>query len=279
MIFLAFFPKHITKVRNFYEGVNPLHLLLTNDDGIDSPGLRANYDELIKLPGVKISIIAPDHNWSVSGHNKTMDRPLRVREIEWWGNGVSVYSTDGTPADCVSLASLGFLSELPDLVISGINTGPNLGDDITYSGTVAAAMEAHIAGYPTIAVSIDSYVDWRFDTASKIVADLVKGFLKGEPVLKPDTFLNVNIPNLPIEAIKGMEITRQGRRIYRDELYKRTDPRGGAYYWIGGERPDGHVIAGTDIEAISQGKVSITHLMLDLTNHALVNEMKNWKFQ
>ena len=254
-----------------------LHILLTNDDGIESPGIRANYDALVKLPGVQVSVIAPDHNWSISGHNKTMDRPLRVKEINWWGEGVVAYSTDGTPADCVSLASLGFLPNPPDLVISGINTGPNLGDDITYSGTVAAAMEAHIAGFPAIAVSLDAYADWNFLTASNFICELVLNFQRGDIKLGPEIFLNINVPNLPSDEVKGVMITRQGRRIYNDELYKRTDPRGGNYYWIGGERPSGYLIEGTDVEAISKGKISITPLMLDLTNYKLLGEIKNWK--
>jgi 5'-nucleotidase len=253
-----------------------LHILLTNDDGIEAPGLRANYEALAKLPGVNISVIAPDRNWSISGHNKTMDRPLRVKEVKWWGSNIAAFSTDGTPADCVSLASLGFLPNAPDLVISGINSGPNLGDDVTYSGTVAAAMEAHIAGYAAIAVSLDAYLDWKFETPATFIAALVSRFLTGELELKSDMFWNVNVPNLLSDEIKGVEVTRQGRRIYTDELFKRTDPRGGAYYWIGGERPGGHLIEGTDIEAISQGKISITPLMLDLTHYRMLDEMKGW---
>ncbi len=253
-----------------------MHILLTNDDGIDSPGLRANYNALSKLPGVKVSIIAPDHNWSISGHNKTMDRPLRVREVSWYGEGITAYTTDGTPADCVSLASLGFLTTPPDLVVSGINTGPNLGDDVTYSGTVAAAMEAHIAGYPTIAVSMDAYSDWKFETASNFISSLVTRFMQGEIELDSKLFLNVNVPNLAEDEIKGVAFTRQGRRIYTDELFKRQDPRGGTYYWIGGDRPGGEAAEGTDIEAVSQGKISITPLMLDLTDYHLLDRMKGW---
>jgi 5'-nucleotidase len=255
-----------------------MHILLTNDDGVESPGLRANYDALVKLPGVTVSVIAPDHNWSVSGHNKTMDRPLRVREVKWWGDNGIAFTTDGTPADCVSLASLGFLPNPPDMVVSGINTGPNLGDDVTYSGTVAAAMEAHIAGYAALAVSLDAYSDWCFDTASNFIASLVSRFQKGELEMRPEIFWNINVPNLPESDVKGVSLTRQGRRIYTDELFKRTDPRGSTYYWIGGARPSGHLIDGTDIEAISKGYISITPLMLDLTNYSMLSEMKEWKF-
>jgi 5'-nucleotidase len=260
-----------------------LRILLTNDDGIDGPGLKALYEAVAALPEVTVSVIAPDRNWSISGHNKTMDRPLRVSEITWY-NGLVAFSTDGTPADCVSLAGLGLVEEKPDLVISGINTGPNLGDDVTYSGTVAAAMEAHIAGIPALAVSCDAYIDHNFDAASRFARRLVtlfRKYLKGEAgglALTSDLLLNINVPSLNFEEVAGIEITRQGRRIYRDELFKREDPRGRPYYWIGGEHPAGHLTEGTDIAALSQHKISITPMMLDLTNYLMLEKLKGWQF-
>ena len=259
-----------------------MRILLTNDDGIDGPGLQALYEAVSTLPDVQVTVIAPDRNWSISGHNKTMDRPLRVNEIKWY-KGLTAYSTDGTPADCVSLAGLGLMPEAPDLVISGINTGPNLGDDVTYSGTVAAAMEAHIAGIPALAVSCDAYIDHNFDAGQKIARRMVTLFqknLKGEEgglALTSDLLLNINVPSLNFEEVTGIEITRQGRRIYRDELFKREDPRGRPYYWIGGERPDGHLAEGTDIAAVAGKKISITPMMLDLTNYGLIDKLKGWK--
>jgi 5'-nucleotidase len=256
-----------------------LHILLTNDDSINSPGLKALYQAVAVIPGVKVSVIAPDHNWSVSGHNKTLHKPLRVDPVlNWLGDVPDIYTTDGTPADCVSLAGLGFLETPPVLVISGINTGPNLGDDVTYSGTVAAAMEAHIAGYAAIALSLNAYGHWIFDTPAQFAATLVKKFIAQELPLNPDLFLNVNVPNLPVEEIKGVVTTRQGRRIYRDILYKREDPFGHPYYWIGGERPTGERLEGTDFEAIMQDKISITPMMLDLTDYKMLKEMHDWNF-
>ena len=258
-----------------------MYLMLTNDDGVDSPGLLALYEAVAAIAGVEVAVIAPDHNWSISGHNKTMDRPLRIKEV-LWPNGQTVLSTDGTPADCVSLAGLGVLPRLPDLVISGINTGPNLGDDVTYSGTVAAAMEAHIAGIPTIAISLDAYSDWHFATPASFAARLVERFMRGEGPeglpLSPEIFLNVNVPNLPYSEIVGVAVTRQGRRIYQDSLVKGLDPRGKPYYWIGGERPGGYMLEGTDFEAVMHHKISITPMMLDLTNYRLLKQMSEWQF-
>jgi 5'-nucleotidase len=212
-----------------------------------------------------------------------MDRPLRVREVVW-PNGIKVFATDGTPADCVSLASLGFLPKMPDLVISGINTGPNLGDDVTYSGTVAAAMEAYIAGFPAIAISINAYVNWLFETPAQFAAELVMRF-QVDPnnpdslTLPKGTFWNVNVPNLPYAEIVGVEVTKQGRRIYQDKLWQREDPYGRPYYWIGGERPIGHHIEDTDFVALSSNKISITPMMLDLTDYAMLEQMRGWKWR
>ncbi|HEX2914912.1 MAG TPA: 5'/3'-nucleotidase SurE [Chloroflexia bacterium] len=260
-----------------------MRVLLTNDDGVDSPGLQALYEAVSAVAGVEVYVIAPDHNWSISGHNKTMDRPLRVNEIKWY-NGLEVLTTDGTPADCVSLAGLGLIPETPDLVISGINLGPNLGDDVTYSGTVAAAMEAHIAGIPAVALSLNEYTSFNFNAAATFATRLISLFqlaLQGKEgglMLTSDLFLNINVPNINYDEVTAIEITRQGRRIYKDELFRREDPRGRAYYWIGGERPDGHLHEGTDIAAVAENKISITPMMLDLTNYRMIEKLKGWQF-
>lgn len=259
-----------------------MYILLTNDDGVDAPGIQALYEAVVAVPGTEVAVIAPDHNWSVSGHNKTMDRPLRVHEV-LWPNGLSVFATDGTPADCVSLASLGFLPKMPDLVLSGINTGPNLGDDVTYSGTVAAAMEAYIAGFPAVAVSINAYKNWLFETPAHFAAELVRRFQLGPTAseglpLPNGVFWNVNVPNVPYHEIVGVEVTRQGKRIYQDKLWKREDPYGRPYYWIGGERPIGHHIEDTDFVALSANKISVTPMMLDLTDYKRLEEMRSWHF-
>lgn len=257
-----------------------MHILLTNDDSINSLGLKALYEAVVSVPGVTVSVIAPDHNWSVSGHNKTMHKPLRVMPVQnWLGDVPDIFTTDGTPADCVSLAGLGFLPAPPDLVISGINTGPNLGDDVTYSGTVAAAMEAHIAGFAAVAVSLNAYSHWIFDTPARFAANLVRKFINQEMPFAKNLFLNVNVPNVPMEQVKGVVVTKQGRRIYRDILYKREDPFGHPYYWIGGERPTGEMIEGTDFEAIIHDKISITPMMLDLTDYKMLKELQGWKLE
>lgn len=260
-----------------------MRILLTNDDGVESYGLRALYEAVVSVPGVEAIVIAPDRNWSISGHNKTMDRPLRVNEVTWY-NGVQIFTTDGTPADCVSLAGLGIITEMPDLVVSGINTGPNLGDDVTYSGTVAAAMEAHIAGVPSVAFSLDAYTDFNFEAAKTFITKLLTRFAngwRGEEnglLISPELLLNVNIPNCNFEEVTGIEVTRLGRRIYKDELFRREDPRGRPYYWIGGERPGGEPVEGTDIAALAANRISLTPLMLDLTHYRMLDKLKEWDF-
>jgi 5'-nucleotidase len=261
------------------------HILLTNDDGIAAPGLR----ELLKAlyPLARVSVFAPDHNWSAAGHTKTMHKPLRIsyqrlnlNDDQEAGAGkreVEAYATTGAPSDCVALALLGILPEKPDLVVSGINQGANLGHDLTYSGTVAAAMEAVISGLPGIAVSLDSFESQDFAFAARAAARVVAQVLgRGLP---PGTMLNVNVPACPVEEIQGVAITRLGRRVYRDVLVQREDPRGRPYYWIGGEPPSGHPDEGTDIWAMANGYVSVTPLHLDMTAYDLVPELEAWPFE
>lgn len=242
-----------------------MHILVTNDDGIYAPGLLALAKEMRSVGDV--SILAPDHNWSASGHVKTMHRPLRVREITL-PDGSNAWASDGAPSDCVALALLGFISEKIDLVVSGINPNANIGHDVTYSGTVTAAMEAAIGGIPGIAFSLHSpeALQGTLDyapaarIASKIVSTLIK------VVQSSNLLLNVNIPYLSDEEIKGILVTRQGMRVYRDKLDRRLDPRGRPYFWIGGDAPTAIPDEGTDFGAIEQGYVSITPLHLDLTD-------------
>jgi len=248
-----------------------MRILLTNDDGIDSPGLKALADALSPLH--EVTIIGPDRNWSISGHNRTMDRPLRVSE-KFLGDGYKAYQTDGAPADCVALAVLGFLPQVPELVISGINHGNNLGDDITYSGTVAAAMEGVISGLPSIAISMDTHPIWPVDVASAFTVRLVDQITKRG--LAKDILLNVNVPNLSQNEIKGVQITRLGKRVYDDALIERKDPRGRAYYWLGGTQVHSEREEGADGAAIEDGYVSITPIHLDLTNHSLLETLRTW---
>jgi 5'-nucleotidase len=209
-----------------------------------------------------------------------MDRPLRVKAAIL-ADGSPAMSTDGAPSDCVALAVLGLLPEPVDLVVSGINGGPNLGHDLTYSGTVTAAMEAAISGLPGIAVSLDTPArregSFNFDSAAAIAKKVVANVI--EHGLPPSILLSVNVPYLPLEEIRGIQITRQGLRIYRDALVRRNDPRGRPYYWIGGEVPGGVPDEGTDFGALQQGYVSITPVQLDLTAHNLLEPLKAWEWE
>jgi len=252
-----------------------MNILVTNDDGVTAPGLLALALAMQKLGTVKI--LAPDRNWSGGGHVKTIDRPLRVKEVKLTDN-ITAFASDGAPSDCVALALLGFFDKKFDLVVSGINPMPNLGHDVTYSGTVTAAMEAVIWDTPGMAVSLGSVengllvsdyepaAQWALRIAQQIDwHNFPMGIL-----------LNVNIPLLAEEQIKGVRVTRQGLRLYRDRLDRRVDPRGRPYYWIGGDAPTGIPEDGTDIGALVEGYVSVTPLQLDLTAYPAMSALKNW---
>ncbi|HHX65903.1 MAG TPA: 5'/3'-nucleotidase SurE [Chloroflexi bacterium] len=246
-------------------------MLLTNDDGVLSPGLLALSRALRDV--AEVSILAPDHNWSAAGHTKTMHKPLRAwpTTLE---DGTPALTSNGSPSDCVALALLGLVEPKPDLVVSGINMGANLGHDLTYSGTVAAAMESVINGISAIAVSLDSFESSNYDIAARFVAYLAEHVLRNgfdEPLL-----LNVNIPALSAERIRGVQITRLGRRLYRDALITRYDPRGRSYYWIGGEPPEGIPEEGTDIGAIMADYISITPIRMDLTDYDRLSLLQDW---
>ena len=254
------------------------HILLTNDDGVDAPGLLALKRALSAVGHV--DVLAPDHNWSAAGHTKTMHKPLRVWSIAL-ADGSEARTTNGTPSDCVALALLGLLERAPDLVVSGINAGANVGSDITYSGTVAAAMEAVIAGIPAIAVSIDSLEVTDPSLAAAFAARLAALMLRSDEVRERSAgdrplLLNVNVPNLPREGVRGVQVTRLGRRVYRDALVERRDPRGRTYYWIGGEPPVGLPEEGTDIGALEAGYISITPILMDLTDYGRIPTLRAW---
>lgn len=250
-----------------------MHILVTNDDGVFAPGLLALAQAAKKITD-KVTVLAPDHNWSASGHVKTLHRPLRVNEVQL-EDGTPAWASDGAPSDCVALAQLGFIPDKIDLVLSGINPNANIGHDLTYSGTVTAAMEAAIWGIPGVAVSLDKPEDHvglvDYGPAAEAARRIVT-WLWEQPDLPQDTILNVNVPYLSLSEIKGFRITRQGMRIYRDELLRRLDPRGKPYYWIGGEAPTGVEEPGTDFGALLAGYVSITPIQLDLTSENL----KSW---
>lgn len=255
-----------------------MHILVTNDDGVMAPGLLALAQEMRQI--ATVSILAPDRNWSGGGHVKTLDRPLRIREVQL-ADGSPALSSDGAPSDCVALALLGFFPEKIDLVVSGINPMANFGHDVTYSGTVTAAMESVIWGTPAMAVSLDGCENHQgaldFAPAAHIARKIVQTTLQHR--LPAGILMNVNIPYLPLEQIKGYQMTRQGMRVYRDRLDQRVDPRGRAYFWIGGDAPTGLPESGTDIGALAEGYVSITPLQLDLTAYPALHQLGAWKWE
>jgi 5'-nucleotidase len=253
-----------------------MHILVTNDDGVLAPSLLALAKAMRPLG--KVTVLAPDHNWSASGHVKTLSRPLRVREV-LLADGSAALTTDGAPSDCVALATLGLLDEKVDFVVSGINPSANIGHDLTYSGTVTAAMEAAIADLPAVAFSLDTPSEnmkapLDFSTAASVAQHVARQVLAHG--LPPKTLLSVNIPYLPVEKLQGYQVTRQGLRIYKDQLVRREDPRGIPYYWIGGEAPSAVLEEGTDFWALSHGYVSITPVQLDLTAYALMDTVRTW---
>jgi 5'-nucleotidase len=254
-----------------------MHILVTNDDGVQAPGLLALAQAMRKLG--QVTVLAPDRNWSASGHVKTMDRPLRVKEVTL-ADGTPALASDGAPSDCVALALLGVVKEKVDLVVSGINPHANIGHDVTYSGTVTAAMEAVINGVKGLAVSLDSkpgHGALDYGPAARMAARVAaKVLAEGLPA---GVLLSINVPDLQEDEFKGVMLTRQGLRVYRDELDARKDPRGRAYYWIGGEFPTGVDEAGTDFGALQAGYVSITPLQLDLTAWKALDELKDWKWE
>jgi len=251
------------------------HILVTNDDGVTAPGLLALAQAMRQIG--RVSVLAPDHNWSASGHVKTLHRPLRVKEV-LLADGTPALASDGAPSDCVALAMLGLLQEKIDLVVSGINSNANLGHDVTYSGTVTAAMEAAIWGLPGVAVSLDMSENHApgldFTPAAQLAGRVVGAVI--EHGLPKNVLLNVNVPYLPADQIRGLRITRQGLRVYHDALDARKDPRGRPYYWIGGDFPTGVAEDGADFGTLAEGYVSITPLQLDLTAYKTIEVLKDW---
>jgi 5'-nucleotidase len=247
------------------------YIFVTNDDGIQAPGLLA-LKQALEAIGETV-VLAPNHGRSAAGHAKTMHKPLRIEQVTM-ADGSPAYASSGTPSDCVALAVLGFLERLPDLIVSGINQGSNVGHDITYSGTVSAAMEGVIAGIPSIAVSLDAYDGYDCTPAARFAARIARHVLANG--LPKGVLLNVNVPALPESEILGVRVTRLGLRVYRDELVIRQDPRGRNYYWIGGQPPTGIPEEGTDIWALQNGYVSLTPLHMDMTAYDMLQAMSGW---
>ena len=256
-------------------GGRRLHVLVTNDDGVDAPGIDALATALGDV--ARVTVIAPDRNWSASGHVKTMHRPLRVREGRLAG-GAPVLVTDGAPSDAIALGLLGVVPDPVDMVIAGINRGANFGHDITYSGTVTAAMEGVIGGVPAFAVSLDTYRSGAdYSVAADFAAYLAQ--VVARRGLPDGVVLNVNVPNLPLCEIQGVRVTRMGRRVYRDALVVREDPSGTPYYWIGGDPPTGVMEDGTDFAAIARGYISVTPIHLDFTAYDLLQPLAEWSLE
>lgn len=248
-------------------------ILLSNDDGVDSDGLRALHQALKPLG--EVIVVAPDREQSAASHSLSLHRPLRINEVgEGW------FAVDGTPTDCVNLALNGLLkNERPDILLSGINRGGNLGDDITYSGTVAAAMEATLLGLPAVALSLVYYEETEklvYDLAKKVARASAREVLSRG--LAPGVLLNINIPNISAAECRGERITRQGKRVYEEAVVEKIDPRGREYYWIGGNNLKWEDEPDTDFEAVSRGQVSITPLRLDLTDYDAMRGLETWRF-
>jgi len=244
-----------------------LLILVSNDDGIHSEGLRILRESLEKVG--QVYVVAPDRERSAVGHSLTLDVPLRVTQM-----ADRTFAVSGTPTDCIALGVLKILNSRPDLVVTGINVGQNLGDDITYSGTVSAAMEAALLRIPSFAVSLVTNGDLQFEAAARFSSRLAQIILQRG--LPPYTLLNVNVPNVPLKEVRGVKITTLGKRHYSETVLEKVDPRGKPYYWFGGSNHNWEYQEGTDIEAISRNMISITPLHLDLTDYKLAEEMKRW---
>lgn len=247
-----------------------MHFLVTNDDGIHSPALLQLRAQLAAFG--RVTIVAPDRNQSATSQALTLHRPLRIHT-----HGDDIYSVDGTPTDCVLIAFHGMLIERPDFVVSGINHGPNMGEDVFYSGTVAAAVEGALQGVPGIAASLVTRSPTDFAEPAAMVGRIVRQVLeRGVP---PRLLLNINFPYRPKAEIKGIQLTRLGSRVYQDTLVKKVDPRGRDYYWIGGEDPIWKPDPGTDFHALHDGYVSVTPMHLELTDARAIVDMQGWALE
>ena len=247
-----------------------MEFLISNDDGIEAVGIRVLADSMRGLGAV--TIVAPDKNCSGASNSLTLDAPIRIKELE-----KGVYRVSGTPTDCVHVALTGLLAEDPDIVVSGINAGANLGDDVIYSGTVAAAMEGRFLGYPAIAVSLVFAEDsghHHYDTAGEAARRLVKQ-LQRDP-LPADTILNVNVPDCPWSEIRGFEVTRLGNRHRAEPVIKSLDPRGREMFWIGPAGAEQDAGPGTDFDAVRRKFISITPVHVDLTRYQALEQVAGW---
>ncbi len=244
-----------------------MRILVSNDDGYLAPGLQVLADALAEL--AEIVVVAPERNQSGASNSLTLDRPLTVREA---ANGF--FFVNGTPTDCVHLAVTGLFDDLPDMIVSGINQGPNMGDDTIYSGTVAAAMEGFLLGIPSLAVSLGSFEAVHYETAGRVARSLVERFLR-QPLRQP-VLLNVNVPDIPHDRLAGMEVTRLGKRHKAESVVKMVTPRNETVYWVGAAGAAQDSGRGTDFHALERNMVSITPLQIDLTHYAQIPVLTEW---
>ena len=244
-----------------------MRILASNDDGVHARGLRTLVEHIADLG--EVTVVAPDRNRSGASNSLTLDVPLRVRRVN-----ASTYSVNGTPTDCVHLAITGLLDEVPDMVVSGINHGSNLGDDVLYSGTVAAAMEGRGLGLPAVAFSMTGEPPYQFETAARVAVDLICR-LKARPLAR-DTLLNVNVPNVPFDSLQGLRVCRLGHRHKAESVIQGRDPRGAPIYWVGPAGPGADCGEGTDFHAIDSGFVAVTPLTVDLTRRDQLDDVSRW---
>jgi len=250
-----------------------LTLLVTNDDGILAPGIRALAESLTQVG--RVVVVAPERERSGTSHAITTHKPLRIERVDL-GPGLEAYRANGTPSDCVKLGIEAILRRHPDFVLSGINSGPNLGTDVLYSGTVSGALEGLIMGVPSIALSLVRGERHDYQPAARFAARLVEKLAR--ETLPKETLLNVNIPDLKEEDIRGIRVTRLGQRRYRDIFHERVDPRGKPYYWLVGQVVDLDQDPETDTAAVDAGYISITPVQVDLTHYPLLAKLKQWSW-
>ena len=245
-----------------------MRILVTNDDGIHSPGLTVLAKALSRVG--EVWVVAPDRERTAVAHAVTLHKPLRVQQL-----GTRIYAVNGTPVDCVNLAILKLLSAPPDLLVSGINKGVNLGDDVLYSGTVSAAMEGTILGVPSMAVSQEGQEHFHFDAGARYAVRIARLILKEG--LPDETLVNLNIPNRPFGSITGVRVTSLSRRRFHNPIIEKVDPHGRTYYWIAGTRVSWSRSKDADHEALEQGAVSLTPIHLDTTNHGVLDRFRKWE--
>jgi 5'-nucleotidase len=250
-----------------------MEILLSNDDGFESPGLIALYERLSEVGNV--TVVAPQQEQSTTGHRLTLHKPLRYSEIR-----KNYYAVSGSPADCVYMATRLLMKTKPDIIVSGINKGANLGNDIYYSGTVAAAREGAYFGLKSVAFSLalghhSDKEDYHWDTAAEFAKLFVPMVMKKN--VPKNHIMNVNVPNIPLQKVQGVKISKQGLRYYTDEITDRLDPRNKHYYWLGGEYKGFENIPGSDCVHVDQNYISIVPLKIDSTDYALMEELKNWE--